>query len=120
METILPKYNVFRVLGASKNGNYKITDVSKMMLALGANMAGIAKRLEKGDFLIRKSNPKDQRVRMLEITAKAKQILKSIQKEKDALIQFFSAGFSKEEKLYLLSKIKQLISNNFPICAQGF
>jgi DNA-binding MarR family transcriptional regulator len=35
-------------------------------------MTGIAKRLERDGFLIRKSDPRDERVTILQITAKGK------------------------------------------------
>ena len=48
------QYNVLRVLDASENGENTITKVSRIMLVSGANMTGIAKRLEKNEFIMRK------------------------------------------------------------------
>jgi hypothetical protein len=42
-----PQYNVLRVLDASQNGRNRISEVSRIMLVPGANMTGIAKRLER-------------------------------------------------------------------------
>ena len=53
-----PQYNILRVLDASKDGQSRITDVSRIMLVPGANMTGLAKRLEKNGFITRKSDPK--------------------------------------------------------------
>ena len=63
-----PQYNVLRVLGASQNGRNKISEVSRIMLVPAANMTGIAKRLERDDFLIRKSDARDEHVTTLKIT----------------------------------------------------
>jgi len=106
-----PQYNVLRVLEASRNGHNKISDVGRIMLVPGANMTGIAKRLEKGGFIVRKSDPRDERVTILEITPKAKRTLQRIEKEKDDWMEFLLGGFSNEEKHYLLIKIRRLITN---------
>jgi DNA-binding MarR family transcriptional regulator len=42
------------------------------MLVPEANMTGLAKRLERDGFLIRKSDSNDERVTILEITPKGK------------------------------------------------
>ena len=76
-----PQYNVLRVLEASRNGRNKISDVSRIMLVPGANITGIAKRLEKDGFIIKKSDAADERVTILEITPKGKRTLKNIVKE---------------------------------------
>ncbi len=110
-----PQYNVLRVLEASRDGRNKITDVSRIMLVPGANMTGIAKRLERGGFIVRKSDPRDERVTMLQITAKGKATLHRIQKEKDDWMQLILEGFSTEEKLHLLSRVKRLITNNVQV-----
>ena len=107
-----PQYNVLRVLDASRNGMNKISGVSRIMLVPGANMTGIAKRLERDGFLIRKSDSNDERVTILEITPKGKRTLKNIEKEKDRSIEIIVKGFSQKEKTEFLDKLKRLIKNN--------
>ena len=107
-----PQYNVLRVLDASLNGMNKISGVSRIMLVPGANMTGIAKRLERDGFLIRKSDSNDERVTILEITPKGKRTLKNIEKEKDVSIEIILKGFSQKEKTEFLDKLKRLIKNN--------
>jgi DNA-binding MarR family transcriptional regulator len=107
-----PQYNVLRVLDASRNGRNKISGVSRIMLVPGANMTGIAKRLERDGFLVRKSDPHDERVTILQITPKGKKTLKHIKAEKDQSIQKLLNGFSERDKLILLDRIKQLIKKN--------
>jgi len=82
-----PQYNVLRVLDASRNGMNKISEVSRIMLVPGANMTGIGKRLERNGFLIRKSDPNDERVTIFEITPKGRKTLKNIEQEKDRSIE---------------------------------
>jgi len=106
-----PQYNVLRVLEASDKGRNKISMVSRIMLVPGANITGIAKRLAKDGFIIKKPDPKDERVTVLEITPKGKKTLKYIEKEKDVrLIQMLSM-LSRSEKADLLDKIKRILKS---------
>ena len=107
-----PQYNVLRVLEASKKGHNKISDVSRIMLVPGANMTGIAKRLEKGGFIRRKSDPSDERVTILQIMAKGKRTLKQIESQKDEWLARQLKGFSNDEKLQLVGMVRRLIRNN--------
>ena len=107
-----PQYNVLRVLDASRNGQNRITDVSRIMLVPGANMTGIAKRLEKSGFIMRKSDPRDERVTILEITQKGKKLLTKIEKERDENMHAMLKGFSEEGKRGLLDNVKRLIRNS--------
>jgi DNA-binding MarR family transcriptional regulator len=106
-----PQYNVLRVLDASKNGQNKISDVSRIMLVPGANITGLAKRLEKDGFILKKSDPKDDRVTLLEITPKGKKTLQNIEKEKDQWLELMMKNFSKEDKVELLDKVKLILKN---------
>lgn len=107
-----PQYNVLRVLDASREGRNKISDIGRIMLVPGANMTGIAKRLERDGFLIRKSDPRDERVTILQITAKGKTTLKNIKEEKDRIIEKLLSGCSLKDKMILLDSVKQLIKKN--------
>ena len=107
-----PQYNVLRVLDGSRNGMNKISEVSRIMLVPGANITGIGKRLERNGFLIRKSDPNDERVTIFEITPKGKKTLKNIEQEKDQSIETILRGFSQNDKTEFLDKLKQLIKNN--------
>ena len=107
-----PQYNILRVLDGSRNGMNRISEVSRIMLVPGANMTGLSKRLEKNGFIIRKADPRDERVTLLEITPKGRKTLKNIEQEKDRSAQTILKGFSKEDITDLLEKLKQLIQNN--------
>ena len=109
-----PQYNVLRVLDASRNGRNKISEVSRIMLVPGANMTGLIKRLEKNGFIIRKSDPKDERVKVLEITSKGRKTLKEIGPEKDRSTEIMLEGFSREDIMGLLDNLKKLIKRNLP------
>jgi DNA-binding MarR family transcriptional regulator len=103
------QYNILRVLDASANGQNKMSEISRIMLVAGANITGIAKRLASDGFIIKKSDPTDDRVTILEITPKGKSALKNIAKEKDDWMQVMLADLSLGERLDLLEKIRRII-----------
>lgn len=107
-----PQYNMLRVLDASKGGQSRITHVSRIMLVPVANMTGIARRLEKNGFIVRKSDPTDERVTILEITQKGKRTLTYIEKERDDYMHAMLREFADDEKLALLEHLKLLIKNS--------
>jgi DNA-binding MarR family transcriptional regulator len=104
-----PQYNVLRVLDGSETGQNTITNIGKVLLVTGANMTGIAKRLEKNGFLIRRGDPKDERVTLLEITPKAKQTLTNISESKDKNIERYMQDFTDDEKDSLLKSLRTVI-----------
>jgi len=114
-----PQYNVLRVLEASFGGRNTISEVGRIMLVPGANMTGIAKRLERDGFIARKSNPADERVTILEITPKGKKTLKQIEKEKDKWLDLLLKGLSGPEKREILGFLKRLIKNNVEVVEKG-
>ena len=103
------QYNVLRVLDASTNGQNRMSEISRIMLVAGANITGIAKRLESYGFIIKKSDPTDERVTILEITPKGKRTLKNIEKEKDHWLEVMLADLSRSERLDLREKIRRII-----------
>ena len=84
-------------------------DTLKSMLVSGANMTGLAKRLERNGFLIRKGDPNDERITLLEITPKGRQTLKNITREKDQFVKELLEDYSDELKLEIVTRIKKMI-----------
>ncbi len=105
------KYNVLRVLETSENGRNSMSGVSRIMLVPGANITGIAKRLEKDGFIFRKSDSNDERITLLEITRKGRETLQNIENEKDRAIRRILKAFSHKDLLDLLAKVKQILKN---------
>ena len=106
-----PQYNVLRILEVSENGQDTITNVSKILVVSGSNMTGVAKRLERGGFLIRKSDPNDERITLLEITPKGRQTLRNVAEEKDKILSRYLEDHTDEQKNGLLSSLNQIRSN---------
>jgi DNA-binding MarR family transcriptional regulator len=103
-----PQYNVLRVLDGSETGQNTVTNIGKVLLVTCANMTGIAKRLEKNGFLMRKGDPKDERVTLLEITPKGRQALNNISESKDKNIERYLVDFTDQEKDLLLKNLRIL------------
>jgi MarR family 2-MHQ and catechol resistance regulon transcriptional repressor len=100
------QYNVLRILANSPLGKNTITITSRIMLVSGANMTGVAKRLEKEGFIIRRGDTSDERITWLEITPKGKQTIKNISAEKDNLIQTCLLDLSGKERKDVLEYVK--------------
>ena len=110
-----PQYNVLRVLEASKNGQNKISDVSRIMLVPGANITGIAKRLAKDGFIIKKPDPRDDRVTILKITPKGKKALQKIAAQKDQRLKLMLKNLSARQKRELIDRVKIILKNGTSI-----
>lgn len=104
------QYNVLRVLAKSTNGQNSVTNASKIMIVSSPNMTGIAKRLEKNGFIIRKNDPKDERITLLEITPKGKRAIENIKTAHEDNMDTYLKSFSKEEKQTLLGHLKHMFS----------
>jgi MarR family 2-MHQ and catechol resistance regulon transcriptional repressor len=102
------QYNVLRVLNNSTGGQNSVTNASKIMLVSSPNMTGIAKRLEKNGFIIRKNDSKDERVTLLEITPKGKLVLQNIKAAHHDNMGVFLNSFSGDEKSRLLEALKRV------------
>lgn len=106
------QYNVLRVLAKSTNGQNSVTNASKIMIVSSPNMTGIAKRLEKNGFIIRKNDPKDERITLLEITPKGKRAIENIQTAHDDNMKTYLKSFSKEDKKRMLEGLKHMFSKS--------
>jgi DNA-binding MarR family transcriptional regulator len=105
------QYNVLRVLDASAGGQNRMSEISRIMLVAGANLTGIAKRLQAEGFILKRPDPTDERVTILEITPKGKRTLKHIERPKDDWVEIMLADIPKSERLDLLKKLKLIIRN---------
>lgn len=104
-----PQYNILRVLESSEKGQNKISVVGKIMLAPGANMTGLAKRLEQNSFIERNADPSDERVTLLKITSKGRSALKDIEKEKNIAIEKILSNISGDSRKEYLELTKEII-----------
>ncbi|MGO9566906.1 MAG: MarR family winged helix-turn-helix transcriptional regulator [Desulfomonilaceae bacterium] len=104
-----PQYNLLRVLDASENGQNTMRNVNRILLVSSANMTGIAKRLEKNGFIIRRSDPSDDRLKRLQITPEGIQVLKNISDYKERSMKKYLMKYSDEEKSALLETLREIL-----------
>jgi len=103
------QYNVLRVLDASENGQNTMRNVNRIMLVSSANMTGIAKRLEKKGFIIRTSDPNDDRIKRLQITPGGTRVVKDISDHKEQSLKRYLMRYSDEEKSALLETLRAIL-----------
>ena len=106
------QYNVLRVLNKSTNGQNSVTNASKIMIVSSPNMTGIAKRLEKNGFIIRKNDPRDERITLMEITPKGKRAIENIKTAHDDNMATYLRSLSETEKKRLLEDLKHLFKKS--------
>lgn len=106
------QYNVLRVLNNSKDCQNSVTNASKIMLVSSPNMTGIAKRLEKNGFIIRKNDSKDERITLLEITPKGKRVIENINAAHHDNMRTYLKSFSGDEKKKLLEDLKRVFAKS--------
>jgi DNA-binding MarR family transcriptional regulator len=104
------QYNVLRVLDASENGENTMKNVNRIMLVSSANMTGIAKRLERTGFILRKSDPNDDRIKWLQITPEGVRVLKAISDHKERSLKKYLVKYSDEQKAALLGTLREILS----------
>lgn len=102
------QYNVLRILNNSKNQQNTVSNTSKIMLVSSSNITGLTKRLEKNGLILRKQDPGDERITILEITPKGARILDNIQEAHISKISKYLAGLSREKETTLLEDLKQI------------
>ncbi|MFC1883862.1 MarR family winged helix-turn-helix transcriptional regulator [Thermodesulfobacteriota bacterium] len=106
------QYNILRVLDSSENGQNSISNIRQIMLFSGARITGLAQRLEKNGFILRKSVPDDERKKVLQITTKGSQALKNIFDDKENLIKGYLINLSDEEKNLVLRTLKRVLATS--------
>lgn len=102
-------YNVLKYLTACEHGRDTVGNVSKRMLVTGANVTGLAKRMEKAGLIERKNDAKDERLTMLQITQAGLKTLEAIQGIQEQHVNEYLQGCSQEQKDEILSVLKHIV-----------
>ncbi len=102
-------YNVLKYLVSSKEGRDTVGNVSKQMLVTGANVTGLAKRMEKAGLIERQNDSKDERLTILQITPAGLKSLEEIQQIQERHVSQYLMACSEDEKERILSVLKQIV-----------
>ncbi len=102
-------YNVLKCLVASEHGRETVGNVSKSMLVTGANVTGLAKRMEKAGLIERKNDQKDERLTMLQITPMGLKSLDTIREIQERHIHEYLQACPQQQKAEMLSVLKHIV-----------
>jgi DNA-binding MarR family transcriptional regulator len=81
------------------------------MLVSSSNITGVTQRLEKSGLILRKQDPNDERIKVLEITPKGSRILKNIKDAHLVKINSYLNEISEEKKGNFLEDLRQVYKN---------
>jgi DNA-binding MarR family transcriptional regulator len=103
------QYNVLKYLGACEGGWNRVGNVGKHMLVTGANVTGLAKRMQKAGLIERKNDTKDERLTILHITSKGTKALEEIRKLQENHIAEYLNSCPQPQKEQILSVLKHIV-----------
>jgi MarR family transcriptional regulator, 2-MHQ and catechol-resistance regulon repressor len=112
-------YNVLRYLVSTKDGRDTVGNVSKQMLVTGANVTGLAKRMEKAGLIQRKNDAKDERLTILEITPSGQTSLEEIRRIQERHVSRYLQSFSGDDKEKMLSVLKHIVRRGKKVAANN-
>ncbi|MBI5251109.1 MAG: MarR family transcriptional regulator [Desulfomonile tiedjei] len=102
-------YNVLKHLVACEEGRDSVGNVSKHMLVTGANVTGLAKRMEKAGLIERTNDKKDERLTVLQTTPMALKTLEAIRDTQEQHASEYLRVYAREQKEEVLSVLKYIV-----------
>jgi len=112
-------YNVLKHLVSCEKGRDTVGNVSKRMLVTGANVTGLAKRMEKAGLIERRNDSKDERLTMLHITALGLKSLEAIREVQERHVTEYLKACSSEQKEEVLAVLKQIVRRGKQLAKVG-
>jgi DNA-binding MarR family transcriptional regulator len=103
------QYSVLKYLIGCKDARDTVGNVSRHMLVTGANVTGLAKRMERTGLIERKSDSKDERLTMLHITPMGLKSLDTIREIQESHVGEYLHTWATEQKEEILSSLKQIV-----------
>jgi DNA-binding MarR family transcriptional regulator len=102
-------YNVLKYLAACQDGRDTVGNVSRRMLVTGANVTGLAKRMEKAGLIERQNDVKDERLTLLQVSSTGLKTLTEIREIQEQHISEYLQVYSREQKEEVLSLLKHVV-----------
>lgn len=102
-------YNVLKYLAACEDGRDTVGNVSRHMLVTGANVTGLAKRMEKAGLIERQNDVKDERLTLLQVSSTGLKTLGSIREIQEQHIGEYLQMYSRDQKEGVLSLLKHVV-----------
>jgi len=104
----MPQFDILAQLAREKNGT-PLIELSRRLLVTAGNITGIIDRMEKSGLVARKADPNDRRITRVHLTAKGKQLAKSIIPEHTRDLNSFFDSLNEKEIAQLRSLLDKLI-----------
>lgn len=111
VELTFSQYNVLRILDAAPGDQLTMSEVSSRILVSGANMTGVAKRLEKKGLIRRRASESDERVKYLQLRESGRQTLRRIEQIEKTHVSNFLSTFSSDEKQMLFRSVVDILKS---------
>lgn len=89
-------------------GPMTISSIGEKVLLASASMTSAIDRLEKRDFVVRKSCDKDRRVRYVELTEAGRTFIGGIYREHEKDLDFITEGLSETERRTVYEGLKKI------------
>jgi DNA-binding MarR family transcriptional regulator len=103
------QYSVLKYLVSREDGQDTVGNLGKSLLVTGANVTGLAKRMEKAGFIERKNDAKDERLTILQITPKGVKTLQTIFDIQEQHVSEYLNIYSEDGKEEILSVLKHIV-----------
>lgn len=103
------QYSVLKYLVACDGGRDTVGNVGKSLLVTGANVTGLAKRMERAGLIERGNDSRDERITILQITPKGLRILETIQDIQEQHIKEYLQTYPPEHKKKFLAVLKDIV-----------
>jgi DNA-binding MarR family transcriptional regulator len=103
------QYSVLKYLVACEEGRDTVGNVSRRMLVTGANVTGLAKRMERAGLVERQNDSKDERLTMLQITPMGLKSVEVVREIQERHVSEYLQTCSAEQKEEILSGLKRIV-----------
>ncbi len=105
-------YNVLKQLVSCGHGRDTVGNLSKKMVVTSADMAGIAKRMEKAGLVKRKNDAQDARLTIVHVTQRGRQTLGVIREIQEQHGCAYLDDFPPREKERILSVLEHIVQRS--------
>lgn len=109
IELKVSRSEVAVLLLLSFRGTIPMSELSDVLGAPLSTMTSITKRLVSKGFIERRKAPQDQRIILVQLTRKGKDLVTEIRKQVDRVLIHVQAAFTEEELNQLLSLVMKLV-----------
>ena len=104
----MPQFDILAQLSREKNGT-PLIELSRRLLVTAGNITGIIDRMEKSGLVARKADPEDRRITRVHLTAKGKQLAKSVIPEHTRDLNSLFDSLNEKEMAQLRALLDKLI-----------